>query len=235
MKSLLIIDDDVGLCSMLKEYLVAHGLCISVQHDAASGLQAAVEGAFDLVILDLMLPIFDGFLLLRRLREKSHIGVIMLTARAGEMDRIDSFDAGADDYVIKPFSPRELLGRIQAILRRSALRGDRGVSSGPIYVRCGDLRLNLATREAFYIDHVLHLTETEFHLLSAFLDSPGTVISREALVARIFQREFHPFDRSLDMHVSRLRKKLDTIGCPADPIRTIRNSGYLFTDPALLS
>jgi DNA-binding response OmpR family regulator len=232
MKSLLIIDDDADLCGMLQDYLKTHGLRLTVQHDAVSGLRAAIEGAFDLVILDVMLPVFDGFSLLRRLRERSQIGVIMLTARANELDRIDGFDAGADDYVVKPFNPRELLGRIHAILRRSPRSSEEGILSESNYVQSGGLRLNLATREAFYMESVLHLTETEFQLLSAFLDSTGTVISREALVARIFQRDFHPFDRSLDMHVSRLRKKLDSIGCPADPIQTIRNSGYLFTAPA---
>jgi two-component system response regulator CpxR len=235
MGSLLMIDDDTELCGMLGTYLTGYGLRLSVHHDALSGLRAAVEGAFDLVILDVMLPVFDGLSLLRRLRESSRIGVILLTARANEQDRIHGFDAGADDYVTKPFNPRELLGRIQAILRRSSGKIGNAIAGEPQEAASWGLRLSSATREAFYMDRAWHLTETEYLLLSTFLDSPGTVISREALVAQILQREFHPLDRSLDMHISRLRKKLDMMGCPADPIKTIRSSGYLFTGPASFS
>ncbi|HZP06353.1 MAG TPA: response regulator transcription factor [Terracidiphilus sp.] len=230
MGSLLIIDDDVDLCGMLQTYLFGHGLQLAVQHDALAGLRAAIDGSYDLVILDVMLPFFDGFSLLRKLRTASQIGVIMLTARANDQDRIQGFDAGADDYVPKPFNPRELLARIQAILRRSGLAG---ASAGPTELTAtfaGVLRLNISTREAVYREQTWHLTETEFLLLSVFLESPGIVIHREDLVAKVFQREFHPFDRSLDMHISRLRKKLDTMGCPPDWIKTIRNSGYLFSD-----
>lgn len=230
--SLLIIDDDEDLCSMLQTYLTEHDLHLAAQHDAVSGLRAAMEGSYDLVILDVMLPYFDGFSLLRRLRASSQVGVIMLTARANEQDRIHGFEAGADDYLAKPFNSRELLGRIQAILRRSSAAGNKaGSDKPPISLRAA-LRLSASKREAVYMERVWRLTETEFLLLEAFLESPGTVISREDLVVRVFQREFHPLDRSLDMHISRLRKKLESIGCPPDWIRTIRSSGYLFSDKA---
>ena len=230
MGTLLIIDDDEDLCSMLRTYFTEHDLRLSAQHDAASGLRAAMEGAYDLVLLDIMLPVFDGFSLLRKLRSASQVAVIMLTARANEHDRIRGFDAGADDYVAKPFNLRELLGRIQAILRRSNGVGVKPSSDKYIPSPSCALRLNPSKREVIYLERAWQLTESEFLLLDVFVESAGSVISREDLVSRVFHREFHPLDRSLDMHISRLRKKLDTMGCRPDWIRTIRSSGYLFSD-----
>lgn len=229
MGSLLMIDDDADLCGMLQTYLTEHGLRLSVEHDSVSGLRAAMEGAHDLVIIDVMLPVFDGFTLLRKLRASSRVGVIMLTARSNHQDRIQGFDAGADDYVTKPFNPRELLSRIHAVLRRSSdrIRDEET----PILHENGTerLRLNPSKREVHYREQAWHLTEAEFLLLKAFLESEGSVISREDLVVRVFQREFHPLDRSLDMHVSRLRRKLDTMGYPSNQIKTVRSSGYQFS------
>jgi len=229
MGSLLIIDDDEDLCSMLRTYLTDYDLHLSAQHDAVSGFRDAVEGHYDLVILDVMIPPWDGFSLLRKLRSASQVAVIMLTARADDQDRIQGFDAGADRFVAKPFNSRELLGRIQAILRRS--------TNGPVRTQerssgmfAPPLRLIPSKRQAIYMERAWRLTESEFLLLDVFLESAGTVISREDLVWRVFRREFHPLDRSLDMHISRLRRKLESIGCPPDWIKTVRNSGYLFSD-----
>lgn len=228
MGSLLIIDDDEDLCSMLRIYLTDHGLCLSAEHDAVSGFRAALEGRYDLVILDVMIPPWDGFSLLRKLRSASQVAVIMLTARAADQDRIEGFDAGADDFLAKPFNSRELLGRIQAILRRSS-----NVHTGydkPLEEFTSPLRLIPSKREAIYMERVWHLTESEFLLLDVFLECPGMVVSREDLARRVFKREFHPLDRSMDMHISRLRKKLESFGCPPDWIKTVRSSGYLFSD-----
>jgi DNA-binding response OmpR family regulator len=232
MASLLIIDDDVDLCSMLQVYLSDYGLCLDTAHDAESGLRTVNESAYDLLLLDVMLPGFDGFTLLKKLRARSRIGVILLTARAHEQDRIHGFDSGADDYVAKPFNARELLGRIQALLRRSEYARSTSVANQLIVDSRDVLRLDRLRREASFRERVWHLTETEYLLLSAFLESPGKVINREDLALRLFQRELHPFDRGLDMHISRLRRKLEKMGCPPDWIKTIRNSGYLFSDEA---
>ncbi len=235
MGSLLIIDDDADLCYMLQMYLGENGLHLDAVHDARAGLRAVYDCTYDLLILDVMLPGFDGFTVLRELRTRSRIGVIMLTARAHEQDRIHGFDSGADDYVAKPFNARELLGRIQALLRRSVYAGENP-SASEFKVSSGDvLRLDTAKRKAHFHERAWHLTETEFLLLHAFLESQGKVINREELVARIFQREFHPFDRGLDMQVSRLRRKLEKMGCPPDWIRTVRNSGYLFSADAQIA
>src|SRR5579863_7294678 len=225
MGSLLIIDDDEDLCSMLQTYLTDFDLRLAAQHDAVSGFRAALESCYDLVILDVMIPPWDGFSLLRKLRSVSQVAVIMLTARADDQDRIQGFDAGADDFVAKPFNSRELLGRIQAILRRSTIGSVREHEKTSA-VFAPPLRLIPSKRELVYMERAWRLTESEFLLLDVFLESPGTVISREDLVWRVFRREFHPLDRSLDMHISRLRRKLESIGCPPDWIKTVRSSGY---------
>jgi two-component system response regulator CpxR len=232
MESLLIIDDDADLCYMLQMYLAENGLHLDAVHDAPSGLLAISAYSYDLLILDVMLPGFDGFTLLRQLRSRSQIGVIMLTARVHEHDRIQGFDSGADDYVAKPFNARELLGRIHALLRRSAAARANPEAAHLLVRSGGVLRLDTSNRKAFFRERAWHLTETEFLLLNAFLESQGKVINREDLVARVFQREFHPLDRGLDMHISRLRRKLDKMGCPPDWIKTVRNSGYLFSPDA---
>jgi len=220
---------------MLQTYLTEYDLCLAAQHDAVSGYRAAMEGCYDLVILDVMIPPWDGFSLLRKLRTASQVAVIMLTARADDRDRIEGFDSGADDFVAKPFNSRELLGRIQAILRRSkpAAPKDYGEKSSAIFSQ--SLRLVPSRREAIYMDQSWRLTESEYLLLDVFLESPGTVISREDLAWRVFRRELHPLDRSLDMHISRLRRKLETFGCPSDWIRTVRSSGYVFADDESLT
>lgn len=229
--SLLIIDDDIELCGMLQAYLATEGLDSIIESDAQAGFEAIIGGDFDLVILDVMLPVLDGFSLLRRLRERSSIPVIMLTAHANVEDRIVGFEAGADDYVTKPFTPGELLGRINAILRRAAAKNsDRSNAQRKAESDYNGIRLDYSAREAYCRGLKLQLTDTELVLLKMFIESPGIVISREELFVRVFKREFHPLDRSLDMHISRLRKKLELSGCLADAIRTVRNSGYMLAE-----
>jgi len=220
---------------MLQTYLTEYDLRLTAQHDAVSGFHAALEGCFDLVILDVMIPPWDGFSLLRKLRAASQIAVIMLTARADDHDRIEGFDAGADDFVAKPFNSRELLGRIQAILRRSKAAPAKEYSERSPAILSHSLRLVPSKREAIYMDQSWRLTESEFLLLDVFLESPGSVISREDLVWRVFRRELHPLDRSLDMQISRLRRKLESFGCPSAWIRTVRSEGYVFSDDESLT
>jgi DNA-binding response OmpR family regulator len=232
MESALIIDDDVELCVMLRDYLHLHGIGLAMRHDGIAGLAAARTAAFDMVILDVMLPGLDGFDVLRRLRTFSNQNVMLLSARGQEVDRIVGLEAGADDYLSKPFNPRELLARMHAIFRRTSVRRQlQEKANRPAPIAVAGFVMNLAARTVHYKHQLLDLTNVEFALLEVFLQSPGTVLDREDLVQRILERPFRPFDRSLDMHVSRLRKKLEGTVRLGSQIKTIRNSGYLFATP----
>jgi len=226
MISVLIIDDDIEFCDMLRDYLARHKIRLNASHDGTSGLAEVRSHSYDLILLDIMLPDIDGYEVLRRLRASSSLSVLLLSTLGSEDDRIMGLDEGADDYLPKPFNPRELVSRIAAILRRldQASAWSQSVASG----RSG-LVINRAAREAYYRGNLLNLTDVEFSLLCIFLESPGTVLGREDLVRRVFQRPFNPLDRSLDMHISRLRRKLAEFGAFADPIKTIRSSGYLYS------
>lgn len=232
MESILIIDDDVSLCSMLKEYFALQKMTLFMSHHGVHGLEEARSGRFDLILLDVMLPGIDGFEVLRRLRPVSDVSILLLTSRSEIDDRVIGLENGADDYLPKPFCPRELVARIRAILRRR--------TSPPIYGRFSESHaklsvhgfyLDCATRKAKYRGTPLALTETEFSLLKALLESPGVVLDRERLSDRLTQRPFHPLDRNLDMLVSRLRRKLDIKDNPGRAIRTIRSMGYAFVVP----
>jgi DNA-binding response OmpR family regulator len=233
MESALIIDDDAELCVMLQDYLKLHGMSLAMRHDGGTGLTAAQEGDYDMVILDVMLPGRDGFDVLRHLRAVSDINVLLLTARGEDVDRIVGLEAGADDYLSKPFNPRELLARMRAIFRRADARQRHShvkpVKPAPITV--AGFVMDITARTVHYEEQLLPLTNVEFALLEVFLQSPGTVHDREDLMQRILERPFHPFDRSLDMHVSRLRKKLDSTVRLGSLIKTIRSAGYLFAVP----
>jgi DNA-binding response OmpR family regulator len=231
MDSVLLIDDDIELCSMLCDYLVPHGLRLTVRHHGITGMEAARNNHFDLIILDVMLPGMDGFSVLQSLRSWSDIGVLMLTARGGEDDRIAGLEIGADDYLPKPFNPRELLSRMRAILRRgknhSQLNGESPAPTRRITV--DEIVIDHDSRTAYSKGQIIYLTDIEFELLAAFLESPGLVLSREMLVERVFKRQFHPEDRSLDIYISRLRRKLDGHDPMKSRIRTVRSVGYLFS------
>ena len=232
MESILIVDDDVVLCTMLRDYFQLHSLQVAMCHDGLAGLQQALLGAFDLVILDVMLPGLDGFELLRRLRSDTKMNIVMLTARDDDDAVVFGLENGADDYVPKPFSPRELLARIRAILRRQQPAGLRTTSADSAARRStGGFAFNETARSVQYRGRALGLTQVEYMLLDALLDSPGTVLSREHLAELVFKRAYHPLDRGLDMLVSRLRRKLDIDDNPGAFIKTIRSEGYVFAWP----
>jgi two-component system response regulator CpxR len=216
--SALIIDDDTELCALLEEFMKREGLEVSFAHDGVHGLDRALAGGFDLIVLDLMLPGMDGFQLLKRLRAQSKVPVLMLTARGEEVDRIVGLDLGADDYLPKPFNPRELLARIRAILRRVQVRGKGRIEVNGVVVDPG-------TREVFCDEHPVEMTTLEFDILETLVRGAGGVVSRDALMESMYNRKSTPFDRSIDMHVSHLRRKLET---NRTLIKTVRGVGYQF-------
>jgi two-component system, OmpR family, response regulator CpxR len=220
---ILLIDDDNELCSLMADFFAEHGLSLEAVHDGRSGLARALEPGFDLVILDVMLPVLNGFELLAQIRRRSSVPVIMLTARIEQQDRIAGLDAGADDYLPKPFGPEELLARIRAVLRRSGHA--IGAKSTP--VEAGGLRLNPQTREVWRDNERIEVTSIEFDILELLARSSGRIVSRDELSAALYQRETTPYERSLDVHMSHLRKKLEGGNRPL--IRTVRGVGYLFS------
>ena len=227
---LLIVDDDPDLCDLVQRYLEAEGFVISAVHTGAEGRHEGTSGNYDLIVLDVMLPDVKGFDVLRELRSRVRTPVLMLTAKGDEFDRVLGLQMGADDYLAKPFSPRELIARVGAILRRSGWQSEQ-VTPRPLSIKSGDLELDLAAHSASKAGKSLHLTSAEFDLLHAFLESPGQVLSREALVERVLGRKFSPFDRSLDLHVSNLRQKLGPQANRTERIRSVRGVGYLYAWP----
>jgi DNA-binding response OmpR family regulator len=229
MDRILVIDDDVELCSLVGEYLESEGYECESVHDGERGLQRALTGEAMLVVLDVMLPGMNGFDVLRRIRDTSRMPVLLLTARGQDVDRIVGLEIGADDYLPKPFNPRELVARIRAILRRTK-NGDR-TTSAPQMLRVGDVELDPATRTVRQAGQAVELTSVEFNLLEVLLREAGRVVTRERLVNAVLSRKFSPFDRSIDMHVSKVRKKLgDSEGSP-EHIKTVRGVGYIFARP----
>jgi two-component system response regulator CpxR len=221
---ILVIDDDVELCSLVSEYLRPEGFQVESAHDGSSGLARALSGEHALIVLDVMLPRLNGFDVLRKMRDSSRIPVLLLTARGEDVDRIVGLEIGADDYLPKPFNPRELVARIRAILRRTRGKGETPV---PEVIRVGDVELDPATRSVQHRGKPVELTSVEFGLLQVLLREAGRVVTREALVDEVLGRKFSPFDRSIDMHVSKVRKKLGDSGSE-DYIKTIRGAGYIF-------
>ena len=217
---LLIVDDDAELCSLLGEFLRREGYMVECVHDAKSGLAKAFEGGYDLLVLDVMLPGLDGFEMLKRLRAQSRIPVLMLTARGEDVDRIVGLELGADDYLSKPFNPRELAARVKAILRRTDTKSSRGK------VEINGIELDPGTREVLLEGKPVEITTLEFDILEQLMRSAGRVVSRDELMENLYNRKATPFDRSIDMHVSHLRKKLEA-GKPV--IKTIRGVGYQFS------
>lgn len=222
MEQILLIDDDVQLCALLAERLATEHYSVDMVHDGARGLERAISTGYALVVLDLMLPGMAGLDVLRRLRKVSPVPVLILTARGEDADRIQGLEMGADDYVPKPFNPRELIARIRAILRRST-RTER--SADPLVI--GDLRMDPRVREVWLMEAPLHLTSAEFTLLEVFMHEPGRVLSREQLTEAVLGRKPGPFDRVIDVHVSNLRRKLG-VSDSGQRIKSVRGSGYLF-------
>ena len=222
MDRVLIVDDDVQLCRLLAERLETEGFIIEAVHDGVRGLERALSLDHALVVLDLMLPGMGGLDLLRRLRAKSPIPVLILTARGEDIDKILGLEIGADDYVPKPFNPRELIARIRAILRRSS---NTAAPPGPLIN--GDIRLDPQSREASLSDALLNLTSVEFTLLELLLRQAGHVVTREQLTESVLGRKLGPFDRVIDVHISNIRKKLVSSE-HGQRIKSIRGTGYLF-------
>src|SRR6202045_5482973 len=229
MERILIIDDDVELCTLVGEYLQAEGFIVEAAHDGETGLQRATGGGYLLVVLDVMLPGINGFEVLRRIRATSRLPVLLLTARGEDVDRIVGLEIGADDYLPKPFNPRELVARIRAILRRTHGEG-KSASSLPEVLRVGEVELDPATRTVLRDGKPVDLTSVEFNLLEALLREAGRVVPRERLVNAVLSRKFSPFDRSIDMHVSKVRKKLGDTESD-EHIKTVRGVGYIFARP----
>jgi two-component system response regulator CpxR len=218
---LLVVDDDVELCALLGEFLHREGYTVQFEHEGRSGLTQAIEGGFDLIILDVMLPGMDGFEILKRVRQQGRVPVLMLTARGEDVDRIVGLELGADDYLSKPFNPRELVARIKAILRRS----DSKASSGRIEVN--GIALDPGTRQVLREGAPVETTTLEFQILEMLMRASGRVVSRDALMEALYNRKATPFDRSIDMHVSHLRRKLEG---DTPLIKTIRGVGYQFVN-----
>jgi len=228
---ILVIDDDVELCSLVSEYLGPEGFQVEAVHEGNRGLERALAGDHLLVVLDVMLPGSNGFEVLRRIRQTSRIPVLLLTARGEDVDRIVGLELGADDYLPKPFNPRELVARIRAILRRThAAKSDSPVPL-PEIVRVADIELDPATRTVLQDGKPVEMTSVEFNLLHILLQQAGRVVSRDHLADAVLGRRFSPFDRSIDMHVSKVRRKLGDSDNGSEHIKTVRGVGYIFVHP----
>ena len=222
-RSILLVDDDVGLCNLMAEFFASHEFRLSAVHDGMTGLSRASAGGFDLILLDIMLPILDGLEVLKRLRDKKvPTPVILLTARTAHRDRIAGLDAGADDYISKPFAPHELLARVRAVLRR--VGQIPAVTSTPVEI--GRIRLDPRRREVWKGKCRIDVTSIEFDILDILMHAAGHVVSRDQLSADLSRGEFSTSQRFIDVHISHLRKKLESTHHPL--IRSVRGVGYLF-------
>ena len=225
MTRVLIIDDDTELCELLAEYLGEEGFSVEAAHDGESGAKRALAGEHDLVVLDVMLPGLNGLDVLRRIRESSPVPVVMLTARGEEVDRIVGLEIGADDYLPKPFNPRELAARMRAVLRRAAPWPGDGADA---VVQVGDVRLDPGTRSVTRSGERVDLTGIEFELFAVLLRAAGRVVTRDELSRTALGRRASSFDRSLDVHLSNIRRKLGPLPGGGDRIKTLRGVGYQY-------
>lgn len=225
-RAVLVVDDDTALCEMLVRYLEPEGFRVETAHDGNEGLIRARSGEFRLVILDVMLPGIDGFEVLRNLRRASTVPVLMLTARGDDVDRIVGLEVGADDYLAKPFNPRELLARMRAILRRAT--GPAAIPRGlTVRLAAGELALDPPSLSASLAGSPLRLTAAEFRVLSCLAEHAGDIVPRDRLTEQALGRRYTPFDRAIDTHVSNLRRKLGATSSGGSPIVSVRNAGYL--------
>ena len=207
---------------MLRDFLTPEHLSVTAAASGEDGIEVLAKGRFDLLILDIMLPGKTGLDVLREVRQTNDVPIIMLTARGDDIDRIIGLEFGADDYIAKPFNPRELAARIKAILRRSQPSGPR-----PGTLAAGAIRLDTQTRRVRVGEQPLRLTGTEFEILRCLLDSPGNVVSKDRLSEQALGRRLMPFDRSIDTHISNLRGKLVAAGAPEQSISNQRGVGYV--------
>lgn len=225
MERILIVDDDEDLFQLVSQFLVPEGFQVDGAHDGPRGLERALSGDYGLVVLDIMLPDMGGLEVLRHLRQKSSVPVLILTARGEDVDRIVGLEIGADDYLPKPFNPRELLARIRAILRRSRETSLRDQNQK---VEVAGVELDPRTRAVHSSGSKVELTAVEFNLLEQLLRSAGRVVEREQLAEKVLGRKLSALDRSLDVHVSNLRKKLGPRSDGEERIKTIRGVGYIY-------
>jgi DNA-binding response OmpR family regulator len=221
---ILLVDDDRELCQMLCEYLQAEHFDVHSVHDGASGAQAIRSGGFDLMILDVMLPGASGFDVLRDLGADFETPILMLTARGDDVDRIVGLELGADDYLSKPFNPRELVARMRAVLRRSSSRGAR---TGSEVLEVGPIRLQTATHQVTVDGNAVALTGAEFRVLELLMRSAGQVLSRDHLTETALGRKLVPYDRSIDTHISNLRRKLNLEAGRIPELKNVRGAGYM--------
>ena len=229
MEKILIIDDDTALCELVAEYLQPLGFAVDAVNRGDTGVERALSSEHDLILLDVMLPGQNGFDVLRQIRESSKIPVLMLTARGDDVDRIVGLEIGADDYLPKPFNPRELAARIRAILRRSSSREDPEDATTLVV---GDVEMELGTRSVRRGGTMVDLTAVEFEVLEKLLRAAGRITTREELSRDVLGRSPSPFDRSIDMHISNLRKKLGHQSGGSERIKTVRGVGYIYAHSA---
>jgi DNA-binding response OmpR family regulator len=219
-KRVLVVDDDAKTVELVKLYLNRDGYRVLTANDGVEALRLAQEGHPDLIVLDLMLPGIDGLEVCRTLRHESEVPIIMLTARTTDKDKLTGLGLGADDYVTKPFSPRELAARVRAVLRR--LPGERG----PDEIKYGQLTVNFIRHEAFLAERPLNLTTVEFKLLGVITKEPGRVFSRGQLIEKALGYDFEGFDRTIDVHILNLRRKLEPDPSHPRYIKTVYGAGY---------
>ena len=227
----MIVDDDQKLRDLLTEYLEEFGFQVSALSDGRGILPAIKTGNPDIIILDIMMPYKDGFEILREIRPGSAVPVIMLTARGEDADRIVGLELGADDYLPKPFNPRELLARIRAVLRRSETpQGDETDRKGDHLLEAGGLILNKAKRTVSMGSQEVALSSTEYEILKALMEHPNRTLSRDQLMSMARGRDFMAFDRSIDVHISKLRAKVESDPRSPERIKTVWGTGYIFVD-----
>ena len=228
--AILIVDDDTELCELVTEYLDDEGFEVESVHDGASGVERCLATEPDLVILDVMLPELSGFAVLNKIREKSKVPIIMLTARGEDVDRIVGLEMGADDYLAKPFNPRELVARIRAILRRAA--GSEALGEETTLLTIADLEMDPGSRQVRNSSGQVELTGAEFAVLETLVRAAGIVVARDDLSRQALGRRASAFDRSLDVHLSNLRRKLGPLPDGGERIKTVRGVGYLYVKPS---
>jgi DNA-binding response OmpR family regulator len=224
-QTVLLVDDDVELCEMLGEYLRNDGFDVDAAFSGPEALDRIADRDYDVVVLDVMLPVMNGFDVLRQLRNRSHLPVIMLTARGDDIDSIVGLELGADDYLAKPCNPRVLSARIRAVLRRVETAANE---AGTRVLCIDDLELNTGNRKITQAGNLIALTSTEFSVLQLLLLNAGQVVSKEDMSEQVLGRRLGRYDRSLDMHVSNLRKKLGPAPNSQERIKTVRGIGYLY-------
>lgn len=224
---ILVIDDDRELCGLLAEYLATEGFAVAAVHDGREGVEQACGGEYALVVLDVMLPGLNGFEVLRQIRGLSPVPVVMLTARGEEVDRIVGLEMGADDYLPKPFNPRELVARIRAI-RRRAMPEKGEEKAGTVVLTAADLSLDPGAREVLCNGRAVELTSVEFSLLELLLEQAGRTVGRDELCRTVLGRRLNAYDRSIDVHVSSLRRKLGPAPNGSERIKSVRGVGYIY-------